>query len=92
MDDDVQVKFGAETSGYNAGVDAVTRRMGEIGESAQGLIGSLESLAGTFATVFAIDKIEDFARSMANVGEQVERIQSQTGLSSDQVQNFQNLD
>ena len=90
MDDDVQVKFGAETSGYNAGVDAVTRRMGEIGESAQGLIGSLESLAGTFATVFAIDKIEDFARSMANVGEQVERIQSQTGLSSDQVQNFQN--
>lgn len=86
----VDVKFGAQTDEIDEGVDHVNSKLGDIGEGLDGLKEGLDSFAAAFATVFATDKLEEFARSMSDVGEQIERMTRMTGMSAEGVQQFQN--
>jgi hypothetical protein len=90
-DSDVEIKIGASTDGLDAGTDKVKSNFQEMGEEAEGLKDNLEGLAATFAEVFAVEKLEEFADRISDIGEQIDRMTHMTGMSSDQVQNFQNV-
>lgn len=87
--DDVSVRFGADASDLSSGVDQAKGKIAEIGDAAEGIKGTLGDLAAAFGTVFAVDKLEEFSAEMANLGLQIENMTHLTGMSVDQVQNFQ---
>ena len=89
-DESIDVKFGAQTGELEAGVEKAKDSLGEIGGAAEGLIGSLGELAAAFGAAFAVDKIEEFAKEISGIGVTLQNMSAQTGLSTGQVEDFQN--
>ena len=88
-DNEVQTKFGAQIDGLVAGVNTVK-------EQVESLTGPIEAANAAFASLgeaavagLALDKIYDYQKELASLGEEIERTASLTGLSTDQVQQFQ---
>lgn len=89
-DNSIEVEFGADASGVKEGADQAKDAVEGFAQSAQSSIETLKDIAAAVTSAFAIDKIEEFARSMASAGQQMERMSSMTGLSVGQVEDFQN--
>ena len=89
MSDNVEVIFGAQTGDLESGAATAKDKLGEVGDQVESLKGTLEGLAEAFAAVFAVDKLEEFASEMANLGLQMENMTHLTGMSVEGVQNFQ---
>jgi hypothetical protein len=90
-DSEVEVRFGADASGVKEGAEQAKESIGGIAESANDLKENIEMLAEAFVAVFAVDKLEEFTEHMAELGAQIEHTSAITGLSTDQVQQFNNL-
>ena len=88
-DDNISVQFGAETGDLNAGVDEVKGKLGELGDTAPDLSEKFQEMGKTLLEAFAVDKVVEFMGRLAEMGEQIERTTKMTGLSTDQVQDFQ---
>jgi hypothetical protein len=90
-DDQVNVKFGAQTSGLLAGVDAVK-------ESVEGLRAPFDSLKAGLARAFeaagvaiALGKLREFGAEMAEIGERALNTGSALGLTVRQVGELQGM-
>ena len=89
-DQNPEVKFGGNTSGLNAAIDGAKQKLGEFGESVNGLKETLGVLGEAFLAAFAVEKLADFAKEMSGIGQQLERMSAMTGLPVGQVEDFQN--
>lgn len=85
-DEEVQVKFGAETQGVAAGAERVKAQLSEVGQAIEQAEHLFRYLGERMIEVFALHEIKDFVAKMSEVGEQIERISSMTGLSTEAVQ------
>ena len=89
MADDVQVKFGAEISDLQAGINSIKDSFAGLSGFTQGMMESFTGIGEAIGAAFAGDKIIDFAEKMGELGEQVERTSAMTGLSTKAVIDFQ---
>ena len=88
-DNEVQVKFGGETSD-------IDRAANEVIDKLQGILGisgdlqeKFVAVGEAFAGAFAAEKILTFAEQIGELGEQVERTSAMTGLSTKEIIDFQ---
>ena len=88
-DNNIDVKISASTNGLGAGINDAKNQINSLGEGVGELVESFKGIAASIGVAFAFDKIDAFARSMSDLGEQIERTSKMTGLSSDEVQKFQ---
>jgi hypothetical protein len=87
-DDSVQVKFGAQIEGLLAGVNSAKDAISSITEPIGGIIDAFQGLSEAAVAGLAVDKVYDFEKGLAELGEQIERTSKMTGLSTDEVQEF----
>src|SRR6185437_11837457 len=87
-DNEVKVQFGAETSGIDSGVDEVKSKISEVGDGTPDLVDKFKSVGEAIISAFAVEKIADFIGKVAEAGERLERTAQMTGLSTDELQNF----
>lgn len=91
-DTDVQVQFTAATDDLVSGVSNVKDQIDDLGKTTDDLgshFENLKELAEAAIAALAVDKLAEFATRMADLGEQIERTSQMTGLSTEQVQQFQ---
>ncbi len=81
-DSEVSVQFGAQTGGFDAGVEEVKDKLGEVGEAAGPLGGIFDDLAGKLAAAFATDRIIDFARSSREAAVALDIMSERTGVAA----------
>ena len=84
-DNSIDVKIKATTDGVQSAADQIK----ELGQGASSIIENFAGIGEALAAAFAVDKIEEFSRGMAELGEGIERTAKMTGLSTDDVQKFQ---
>src|ERR1700728_3231905 len=85
-DNDVEVKFGAQTAEATAGIDEVKSALGSFSSPIQSAIADFKALGTAIVGAFALDKIADFADKYASMGEQIERSSAMLGVSTQSVQ------
>ena len=85
MSDNIDVKIKATTDGVQSAADQIKA----LGEGASSIVENFAGIGEALAAAFAVDKIEEFSRGMAELGEGIERTSKMTGLSADDVQKFQ---
>lgn len=90
-DSEIEVKISAESSGVQAPIDEAKDGIKSLAETADEVRDSFTGLAEIIGTTFAVDKLVEFTDHMAELGEQVEHTAAITGLTIDQVQEFQNV-
>ncbi len=85
MADDVEVKFGASIEGVNQGI-------AQVQEAVEGLSGRFrrsprtsQSLARRLPAAFAVEKIAEFAESMAALGTETNRAAQILGVPTEQI-------
>lgn len=86
MADDVQVKFGADTSDLEAGGDRVKKEITDIGTAVKGIGASAVAAGAGLAAAFAVSALSKFAIQMANTAEQVDNMAQRTGMTVEEVQ------
>lgn len=86
MADNVEVKFLGNLEGIRVSVTQMSEILRGLVSPIQGVRAQLGELAEAFAAAFAVEKINEFARSMGELGEQVERSAAIMGVSTDTVQ------
>lgn len=84
-DKEIDVKIKATAEGVQQTADSVK----SLAEGVQGMVDQFKGIAEAVGAAFVVDKIDEFARSMSELGEQIERTSKMTGLSTDDVQKFQ---
>lgn len=88
-EEEVGVRITATTDDLTSGAEKAKQGLEGIGESAAELKETLMTVAEAMGAMWAIDKLEEFVQHMAELGEQVEHTAAMTGLSVEQVQDFQ---
>ena len=83
------VRFGGDASGVKQGAKEGGDAVQGFADSVQGSIDQIKSFAEAIGAMWAVDKMEEFTRSVSDLGEQLERTAHMTGLSIDSIQNFQ---
>ena len=89
MAEDVQVKFGAQIDGLVAGINDAKESLESITAPISGITDAFQGLGEAAVAGLAIDKVYDYQKELASLGEEIERTASLTGLSTDEVQQFQ---
>ena len=84
-DSDLEVKFGAETSGLASGTKEAIDHVKEFAEGISGIQETLGELGEAIAAAFAVEKLAEFAEGMANLGLEIERTSQILGISTEQV-------
>lgn len=84
-EEDVEVGFGASIEGFTAGVNSVKAKL-------EGLTGPITELQESFAGIgeaiavaFAVEKVIDFVKEMAELGEQAVRTSEMLGMTTEAV-------
>jgi len=85
-DDQVNVRFGGDTSELGAASEQAKQQVQSVGESAEGAGAQFEELGNMIVEAFAIDKVVEFINHITELGEQVERTEAMTGLSAETTQ------
>lgn len=88
-DDDVEVRFGASVEGFNASMAQVREVLQGLTEPVRGVRDNLGDLAEAFVAAFAIEKVVDFVKEVAELGEVAERTAAMLGLTVEQVTDLQ---
>lgn len=88
-DNNIDVKISASTNGLNSGISEAKDQIQSLADGANNIVESFKGIGEALAGAFAFDKIDEFARSMSELGEQIERTSKMTGLSTEDVQKFQ---
>jgi len=83
------VKFGGDASGVQQAAKESSDAVQGFADSVQGSIDQIKSFAQAIGAMWAVDKMDEFTRSVSDLGEQLERTAHMTGLSVDAIQNFQ---
>lgn len=86
MADDVEIKFLGNLEGIRVSITQMSELLRGLVNPIQGVKKELGEIAEAFAAAFAIDKINEFARGMGELGEQIERSAAIMGTSTDAVQ------
>src|SRR5580692_8843230 len=81
-DDEVSVRFGAQTDEFNSGVDELKDKLSEVGDAAEPLGGIFEDLAGKLAAAFAVDKIASFVSSSNEAANNLYILSQRTGIAA----------
>src|SRR5580692_1871587 len=81
-DDEVSVRFGAQTDEFNSGVDQVKDKLSEVGDAAEPLGGIFDDLAGKLAAAFTVDKITEFVRSAMEGADSLYILSERTGIAA----------
>ena len=89
MAEDVEVTFGASIEGLNASMAQVRETLQGLSEPIRGVRDNLGELADAFIAAFAIEKVADFVKEIAELGEQAERTSAMLGLTVEQVTDLQ---
>src|ERR1700721_1462712 len=89
MADDVEVRFGAQIDGLVAGINDAKASLESMTGPISGIVDAFQGLGEAAVAGFAIDKVYDYQKQLSELGEQIERTASLSGLSTDQVQQFQ---
>jgi hypothetical protein len=84
-EEDVQVRFGASIEGLNVGIAQVREMLQGLTEPLRGVRDNLGEVAEAFVAAFAIEKIADFVKEMAELGEQAIRTSEMLGMTVEQV-------
>jgi len=85
-DSDVEVQFGATTSGLDEGVSHAKSQIGSLGESMEGLSSTLEKFAGAFGAAFSVEALVGFVEKMGELGESIERTSAMLGTTNKDTQ------
>ena len=88
-EEEVGVRITATADDLTAGTEKAKEGIEGIANSAAELKETLTTVAEAMGAMWAIDKLEEFVEKMAELGEQVEHTAAMTGLSVEQVQDFQ---
>lgn len=85
-DDEVSVKFGANTSEAESGVDKVGSKLKDLNPEIRELAEAFGGLRRTFIEAFAVDKIAEFIERIADLGENAIRSSEMLGIGVEKVQ------
>lgn len=85
MADEVTVSFGANVAGLVAGVDRVKEKLNELHESTEQIVEGAKGILEAFGVAFTAEKLIEFVKSMAELGEQTERTAAILGITSREV-------
>ena len=88
-DDNVQVKFGADTGQAERGVDTIRDRLGTLSDVATKAFEANQIIEFGEKLMELGEKVIQFAEHYAEMGEQVNRATQILGLSAAQLQDFQ---
>ncbi len=88
-DNEVDVKFGAQTDELDAGVNRVKDKVGEVGSSTDLLADKLKELGSVIAASFAVEKLIEFGKATLETAEGIEKLGVITGLTTEKIQTLQ---
>jgi hypothetical protein len=88
-DSDVQVKFGAQIEGLVAGVNQVKEQIEGLTSPMSGAMSAFKGLGEAAVAGLALDKVAEAMNKYADLGEQISRTAAITGMSINDVQEFQ---
>lgn len=90
-DNDVEVRFGASTSELNAATSEAQGKIGEFGEAVEGLkepfegiVDSIKEFGAAVGIAFGVDALVEWIKSSAELGEQLEHISAELGITAQQ--------
>lgn len=86
---EVQVKFGADITGAEAGADRVKGKINELGKEVEHAEEMFKHLAERMVELFALHEIAEFVEKMSELGEQALRASAMLGMTVEQVQQLQ---
>ena len=85
-DEQVQVKFGADTQVVLDKMTGIESKLGEMSNKVGTVGESFAELGKMLAEVFAVDKLVEFTARMGELGEQAVRSAAMTGISVEKIQ------
>jgi ferritin-like protein len=83
-DEDVKVKFGADTEAALSGVAQVKSAVGGFSDGISELNSKMNELAAAIGVAFSVEGIKHFVTSMADLGESLEKTGATMGLTNQQ--------
>lgn len=89
MADDVEIRFGATLESFNLGMAQIRETLQGLTEPLRGVRDNLGEVAEAFIAAFAVEKIADFVKEMAELGEQAVRTSEMLGMTTEQVTDLQ---
>lgn len=84
-EDDVSVKFGADTKDAEDGAKRTGDAISDLRERTDGLAEGFKKVGEVIGIAFTIDAIKEFVAGMAELGEQIERTSAMLGVSVERV-------
>ena len=88
-EEEVQVKFGADTGEFSSGVDDVKGKFDEVGDAGNALVDKLSEIEKAIVGAFTVDKIAEFIEKTSEAAEQITRLSDISGFSTDTIQTLQ---
>lgn len=88
-DEEVKVKFGADTTGLDAGADHVKEKLKDTGSTVHDLRTEFSELRAFIVEAFITNELIDFIEKMSDLGEQAIRTSKMLGMGVEAVQEFQ---
>ena len=88
MTDDVQVKFGGDTSDLNDAADRAKGKINEVGDGAEKTGSIFDDLGKKIAAAFTVAEMVEFTNRFAELSEQIERTSQILGQTTNEVQEF----
>jgi hypothetical protein len=84
-EDDVQVKFGADTSDLSSGAGQAKDTISGVGDSTKDLSDQFSDLGKAIGAAFAVKEFSDFVSSMADLGVETQRVSAVLGVPTREI-------
>lgn len=85
MSNDLDLKFGADTSGVGAGARQVVDYLDTIAGKSKEIQDVVEGVGKALAAAFAVDKIQDFIAHVVDLGNDAQKTATQLGMTAREI-------